>query len=107
MTNQDKPMSEALDAVRGMMEADRAGQAPQPPVAAEPVEFDHTMEAPADVTASGDAPTAPPGRAEVLEEMVMEQVTPMVRDWLEEHLPGIVARAVEREVRDLMGRRDD
>ncbi len=106
-------MSEALRAVRGMMEADRA----------DPVEETQQAGLPSDSTASGDtldAPTAeavetttvtgdarviPPGRAEVLEEMVTEQITPIVRDWLEENLPRIVARAVKREVRDLMGRR--
>ncbi len=101
-------MSEALEAVRGMMEADRADQveeAPQAGLATEPTASGDTMDAPPDVSVSGDAPTNPPGRAEVLEEMVAEQITPMVRGWLEEHLPGIVARVVEREVRDLMGRR--
>lgn len=113
MTSQDKPLSEALEAVRGMMEADRADpveETPQAGLAAASTGFDDTMDAPAaeaeaDVTVSGDAPATPPGRAEVLEEMVAEQITPMVRDWLDKHLPGIVARVVEREVRDLMGRR--
>ena len=113
MTSQDKPLSEALEAVRGMMEADRADpveETPQAGLVATSTGFGDTMDAPAaeaeaDVTVSGDAPTTPPGRAEVLEEMVAEQITPMVRDWLDKHLPGIVARVVEREVRDLMGRR--
>lgn len=106
-------MSEALKAVRGMMEADRADQVeetPQAGPAAESTASDGTGDAPAaeavaDVTVSGDAPNSPPGRAEVLEEMVAEQITPIVRDWLDVHLPDIVARVVEREVRDLMGRR--
>ncbi len=106
-------MSEALEAVRGMMEADRADQveeAPQAGLATEPTAPGDTMDAPeaeavADDSASDDARSTPPGRAEVLEEMVAEQITPIVRDWLELNLPGIVARVVEREVRDLMGRR--
>ncbi len=105
MTNQDKPMSEALEAVRGMMEADRADpveEAPQADPSEDSTASADTMDAPADTAVSGDGP---PGRAEVLEEMVVEQITPMVRDWLDKHLPDIVARAVEREVRDLMGRR--
>ena len=110
MTNQDKPVSEALEAVRGMMEADRTDpveETPQTGLAEDSAAFGDTMDAPAaealvDTAGSGDAPS---GRAEVLEEMVAEQITPIVRDWLEEHLPGIVARVVEREVRDLMDRR--
>ena len=106
-------MSEALEAVRGMMEADRADQveeAPQAGLATESTAPGDTMDAPeaeavADDSASGDARSTPPGRAEVLEEMVAEQITPIVREWLEVNLPGIVARVVEREVRDLMGRR--
>ena len=98
-------MSEALEAVRGMMEADRADpveEAPQADLSEDSTASADTMDAPADTAVSGDGP---PGRAEVLEEMVVEQITPMVRDWLDKHLPDIVARAVEREVRDLMGRR--
>ena len=113
MANQDKPVSEALEAVRGMMEADTANPVEGTPLANLPADATasaDTTDAPvaeavAATTVSGDAPATPPGRAEVLEEMVAEQITPIVRDWLEEHLPGIVARVVEREVRDLMGRR--
>ena len=111
MTNQDKPVSEALEAVRGMMEADRTDPVEETPQAGGSLTASgDVMDAPAaeavaDTTASGDAQAIPPGRAEVLEEMVAEQITPIVRDWLEEHLPGIVARVVEREVRDLMDRR--
>ena len=43
-----------------------------------------------------------PGRAEVIEAMVMEHLGPVLRSWLDEHLPGIVERIVEREVRDLI-----
>ena len=114
MTNQDKPMSEALEAVRGMMEADRADPVEETPQACLPEDSTasgDTVNAPAteavaDTAVSDDVPAVPPGRAEVLEEMVAEQITPIVRDWLERHLPEIVARVVEREVRDLMGRRD-
>lgn len=113
MTNQDKPMSEALEAVRGMMEADRAEPVETTPQAGLPSDSTasgDTLDAPAaeaaeTTTVTGDARAIPPGRAEVLEEMVAEQIAPIVREWLEEHLPSIVARVVEREVRDLMGRR--
>ncbi len=111
MTNQDKPMSEALEAVRGMMATDRADPGEGTPPSGLPSVSGDTGDASAaeaveETAGSGDAPAVPSGRAEVLEQMVAEQITPIVRDWLEEHLPGIVACVVEREVRDLMGRRD-
>ncbi len=110
MTSRDKPVSEALEAVRGMMEADPVEDAPQAGLPEDSNASDDTIDAPAadavaDTTGSGAVPAMPPGRAEVLEEMVVEQIRPMVRDWLGEHLPDIVARVVEREVRGLMDRR--
>jgi uncharacterized protein len=44
----------------------------------------------------------PRGRA--IEELVMEQLKPMLSDWLDQHLPSIVERIVEREVRYLSRR---
>ena len=42
-----------------------------------------------------------------LEELVMEQLTPMLGRWLDEHLPAIVERVVERELRALARRLED
>ncbi len=44
----------------------------------------------------------PQGRP--IEELVMEQLKPMLSTWLDEHLPAIVERIVEREVRYLSRR---
>lgn len=44
----------------------------------------------------------PQGRP--IEALVMEQLKPMLSSWLEEHLPAIVERIVEREVRYLSRR---
>ncbi len=54
------------------------------------------------VEASRHHPPPGPGRAEVIEAMVMEHLGPVLRSWLDDHLPGIVERIVEREVRDLI-----
>lgn len=54
------------------------------------------------VEASRYHPQPVAGRAEVIEAMVMEHLGPVLRGWLDEHLPGIVERIVEREVRALI-----
>ena len=113
MTNQDKPVNAALEAVRDMMATDRFGgveESPNAVPAPGSAPFERSRDAAAgkavaDGARSGDAPRRSPGRATVLEEMVMEQMTPMVQDWLDRHLPDIVAGVVEQEVRDLLGRR--
>ena len=43
-------------------------------------------------------------RGRPVEDLVMEQLKPMLSRWLDEHLPGIVERIVEREVRYLSRR---
>jgi cell pole-organizing protein PopZ len=47
----------------------------------------------------------PQGRP--VEELVMEALKPMMSEWLNEHLPAIVERIVEREVRYLSRRPQD
>ena len=42
--------------------------------------------------------------AETLEGLVREMLKPMLRDWLDANLPGIVETAVEREVARISGR---
>jgi hypothetical protein len=42
-----------------------------------------------------------------VEELVMEALKPMMSEWLNEHLPAIVERIVEREVRYLSRRPQD
>ena len=43
-------------------------------------------------------------RGRPVEDLVMEQLTPMLSQWLDDHLPAIVERVVEREVRYLSRR---
>ena len=42
--------------------------------------------------------------AETLEGLVREMLKPMLRDWLDAHLPRVVEAAVEREVARIAGR---
>jgi hypothetical protein len=46
-------------------------------------------------------------RGRPVEDLVMELLRPMLRDWLDRNLPTIVERIVEREVRYLSRRRGD
>ena len=45
--------------------------------------------------------------ARTIEELVKELLRPMLRDWLDANLPGLVQRIVEREVAKLAGRAED
>ena len=40
----------------------------------------------------------------VLSELVKESVKPLLQEWLNEHLPSIVSKAVEQEVRRLLNK---
>ena len=51
------------------------------------------------------AAAAPPhAQVNPLEEMVREMLRPMLKQWLDEHLPGIVDEHVKREIRRITGR---
>jgi cell pole-organizing protein PopZ len=39
-----------------------------------------------------------------VEQLVVDLLTPMLRDWLDQNLPGIVERVVEQEVKKLARR---
>ena len=49
------------------------------------------------------APPAPVGNP--LEEMVREMLRPILKEWLDEHLPGIVNEHVKREISRITGRK--
>lgn len=49
----------------------------------------------------------PTPRGPSLEDVVIEQLKPMLARWLDEHLPTIVERVVERELRALTRRLED
>jgi cell pole-organizing protein PopZ len=60
----------------------------------------HKLEALASVAAS--AP--PPPAYNPLEEMIREMLKPILKQWLDEHLPGIVDEHVKREIQRITGR---
>jgi cell pole-organizing protein PopZ len=52
------------------------------------------------------AATAPaPATGNPLEEMVREMLRPILKDWLDEHLPNIVNEHVKREISRITGRK--
>ena len=44
------------------------------------------------------------GTGITVEQLVVDLLTPMLRDWLDQNLPGIVERVVEQEVKKLARR---
>jgi cell pole-organizing protein PopZ len=50
------------------------------------------------------AATAPPPPANPMEEMVREMLRPLLKQWLDDHLPGIVDEHVKREIHRITGR---
>ena len=73
-----------------------------PPLMEEEVadESRHRLEALASVAAS--AP--PPPQFNPLEEMIREMLRPILKQWLDEHLPNIVDEHVKREIHRITGR---
>ena len=54
--------------------------------------------------ASVAAAAPPPAGYNPLEEMVREMLRPILKQWLDEHLPGIVDEHVKREIHRITGR---
>ena len=55
---------------------------------------------------SNVAATVPPGPAvNPLEDMVREMLRPILKEWLDEHLPNIVNEHVKREISRITGRK--
>jgi len=54
--------------------------------------------------ASVAAAAPPPPQFNPLEEMVREMLRPILKQWLDEHLPGIVDEHVKREIHRITGR---
>ena len=50
------------------------------------------------------APPAPPARGASVEDLATELLRPMLKDWLDAHLPEIVERLVAKEVARITGR---
>jgi len=54
--------------------------------------------------ASVAASAPPPPTYNPLEEMIREMLKPILKQWLDEHLPGIVDEHVKREIHRITGR---
>ncbi|MFL6756515.1 MAG: DUF2497 domain-containing protein [Sphingomicrobium sp.] len=54
--------------------------------------------------ASVAATAPPPPQFNPLEEMIREMLKPILKQWLDEHLPGIVDEHVKREIQRITGR---
>ena len=54
---------------------------------------------------SSVAATAPAQSVNPLEEMVREMLRPILKEWLDEHLPNIVNEHVKREISRITGRK--
>lgn len=57
-----------------------------------------------EVLASVAASAPPPPAYNPLEEMIREMLKPILKQWLDEHLPGIVDEHVKREIHRITGR---
>jgi cell pole-organizing protein PopZ len=60
----------------------------------------HSLEVLSSVAAS----VPPPPAVNPLEEMVREMLRPILKQWLDDHLPGIVDEHVKREITRITGR---
>ena len=61
----------------------------------------HSLQELSSVAATAPAPPA----ANPLEEMVREMLRPILKDWVDEHLPNIVNEHVKREISRITGRK--
>ena len=57
-----------------------------------------------DVLSSVAATAPPPPQVNPLEELVREMLRPVLKQWLDDHLPGIVDEHVKREITRITGR---
>jgi uncharacterized protein len=57
-----------------------------------------------DVLSSVAATAPPPPQVNPLEELVREMLRPILKQWLDDHLPGIVDEHVKREITRITGR---
>ena len=84
----DEPLAPAADLGPPLLDEEVAGQSR------------HALEQLQTVAAS--VPAAP--QVNPLEEMVREMLKPILKQWLDEHLPGIVEDHVKREITRITGR---
>jgi cell pole-organizing protein PopZ len=117
---EEKELRDAVDAA----EESRSDAAEADGAEDDVLELDHPIEPPADLgpplldeSAAEDtrhsleelssvAATVPPAASvNPLEEMVREMLRPILKEWLDEHLPTIVNEHVKREISRITGRK--
>ena len=127
-------MEDILASIKRVIAEEKEVRAAAPPPGSEGegdeedvLELDQSMEAPAaasvdlgpplmeseaadesrqrlEALASVAATAPPPPQYNPLEEMIREMLRPILKQWLDEHLPGIVDEHVKREIHRITGR---
>ena len=96
------------DEEEDVLELDESMEAREPPVDLGPplLEEDAADESRSKLEelASVAAAAPPPPQINPLEEMVREMLRPILKQWLDDHLPGIVDEHVKREIHRITGR---
>ena len=102
-TRHEEPSEEAEDEVLELDQPIQPAANLGPPLMDEDVAETtrHSLEELSSVAAT--APAAPAGNP--LEEMVREMLRPILKDWVDEHLPNIVNDHVKREISRITGRK--
>ena len=101
-------VAEQPDDGEDVLELDETMEAPPPPVDLGPplLESDAADESrqKLEALASVAATAPPPPQFNPLEEMIREMLRPILKQWLDEHLPAIVDEHVKREIHRITGR---
>jgi len=91
-----------------VLELDQSMEAPPPPVDLGPPlleeEIADESRSMLEELASVAAAAPPPPQVNPLEELVREMLRPILKQWLDDHLPNIVDEHVKREIHRITGR---
>ena len=102
------PPPEADEEDEDVLELDESMEAHEPPVDLGPPlleeEAADESRSKLEVLASVAAAAPPPPQVNPLEEMVREMLRPILKQWLDDHLPNIVDEHVKREIHRITGR---
>src|SRR5687767_4645718 len=106
------PLPDAEEQEEDVLELDQSMEAPSAPISP-PVDLGPPLleEEAADESrqkleelATVAAAAPPPPQINPLEEMVREMLRPILKQWLDDHLPNIVDEHVKREIHRITGR---